>query len=115
MLQALTTRAAFCRRALVAGEVFQNLGPHVAHFLARTLFKTSLYALDTATWRCGPTWRPIRGCGARAVRQQGLTGRFHCKCTIDATARRLRGCCVFPEQLEVTLLQTACSQDWIVT
>ena len=39
----------------MAGEVFPKLGPHVAHFLARTLFKTSLYALNTATWRYGPT------------------------------------------------------------
>ena len=37
----------------MAGEVFPKLGPHVAHFLAKTLFKTSLYALDTATWRYG--------------------------------------------------------------
>ena len=46
------SRAAWCgRRALVAGDVFPRLGPHVAHFLATTLFKTSLFAQDTRTWR----------------------------------------------------------------
>lgn len=40
-----------CRKALVAGEVFPKLGPHVAHFLTTTLFRTSLFAQDTRTFR----------------------------------------------------------------
>lgn len=41
------------RRALVAGRTFPKLSAHVATFLARTLFRTSLLALDSKTYRSG--------------------------------------------------------------
>ena len=41
------------RTGLIAGELYPQLGVHMASFLARTLFHTSLYALDTAQHRCG--------------------------------------------------------------
>lgn len=40
------------RTGLIAGELYPELGAHMASFLARTLFHTSLYALDTAQHRC---------------------------------------------------------------
>lgn len=39
------------RNALTAGESFPALPRHIAHFLARTLFRTSLLALDSKAWR----------------------------------------------------------------
>lgn len=43
------------RKALVAGKSFPHLAEHVGTFLAQTLFKTSLLALDTEQYR----WKPI--------------------------------------------------------
>ena len=42
------------RRALVAGRTFPLLSAHVATFLARTLFRTSLLALDSRQYRHAP-------------------------------------------------------------
>ena len=39
------------RRSLTAGAVYPHLAAHLASFLARTLFHTSLFALDTKAWR----------------------------------------------------------------
>ena len=39
------------RRALTAGHTFPKLAQHMATFMARTLFGTSLFALDAETWR----------------------------------------------------------------
>lgn len=39
------------RKSLVSGKVFPNLADHVGTFLAQTLFKTSLLALDTRQYR----------------------------------------------------------------
>eukprot|EP00884_Botryococcus_braunii_P014980 jgi/Botrbrau1/23483/Bobra.106_1s0035.1 len=39
------------RVALTKGHVFPHLARHVGSFLARTLFNTSLFALDTTTYR----------------------------------------------------------------
>ena len=39
------------RRALTAGRTFPRLAQHMATFMARTLFGTSLFALDAKTWR----------------------------------------------------------------
>ncbi|CAK0750881.1 hypothetical protein CVIRNUC_002025 [Coccomyxa viridis] len=39
------------RRALTAGRTFPKLAQHMATFMARTLFGTSLFALDAKTWR----------------------------------------------------------------
>ena len=40
------------RRALTAGRIYPHLAQHLATFMARTLFGTSLFALDAKTWRC---------------------------------------------------------------
>ena len=40
------------RRALTAGRIYPKLAQHMATFMARTLFGTSLFALDAKTWRC---------------------------------------------------------------
>ena len=39
------------RKALVEGAIFPQLADHVGTFLANTLFKTSLLALDTTQYR----------------------------------------------------------------
>ena len=39
------------RRALTAGRIYPKLAQHMATFMARTLFGTSLFALDAKTWR----------------------------------------------------------------
>ena len=39
------------RKALVAGSVFEKLSSHVGTFLAKTLFKTSVYQLDLVEYR----------------------------------------------------------------
>lgn len=41
------------RRALTAGKIYPKLAQHLATFMARTLFGTSLFALDAKTWRWG--------------------------------------------------------------
>lgn len=40
------------RPALTAGRSFPKLPRHIAHFMATTLFNTSLLALDSKAWRC---------------------------------------------------------------
>jgi 5-methylthioribose kinase len=40
------------RRSLVAGKTFPKLAQHIAAFMAKTLFRTSLFALDSTAWRC---------------------------------------------------------------
>ncbi|BDA46322.1 probable methylthioribose-1-phosphate isomerase at N-terminal half [Coccomyxa sp. Obi] len=39
------------RPALTAGRSFPKLARHIAHFMATTLFRTSLFALDSKAWR----------------------------------------------------------------
>ncbi len=39
------------RRALTAGRSFPKLPQHIASFMAKTLFSTSLFALDSKAWR----------------------------------------------------------------
>ncbi len=39
------------RRALTNGKIYPKLAQHLATFMARTLFGTSLFALDAKTWR----------------------------------------------------------------
>ena len=39
------------RRALTAGHIYPKLAQHMATFMARTLFGTSLFVLDAKTWR----------------------------------------------------------------
>jgi len=39
------------RLGIIAGEVYSKLGNHIASFLARTLFHTSLFALSSAQHR----------------------------------------------------------------
>ena len=39
------------RHALTAGRIYPKLAQHLATFMARTLFGTSLFALDAKTWR----------------------------------------------------------------
>lgn len=39
------------RRALTDGKIYPKLAQHLATFMARTLFGTSLFALDAKTWR----------------------------------------------------------------
>ena len=42
------------RLGIIAGETYPQLGAHMGSFLARTLFHTSLFALDSAQYRCRP-------------------------------------------------------------
>lgn len=51
VMQYLAPPHIILRKALVAGKVFPQLSTHVADFLAKTLFNTSLYNLDTETYR----------------------------------------------------------------
>ena len=46
------------RTGLIAGEMYPQLAAHMASFLARTLFHTSLYALDLAQHRCAAAAPP---------------------------------------------------------
>lgn len=41
------------RLGIIAGNVYPKLGAHIGSFLARTLFHTSLFALDSSQHRCG--------------------------------------------------------------
>ena len=52
VMEYLAPPHAMLRTGLIAGELYPELGAHIASFLARTLFHTSLYALDTAQHRC---------------------------------------------------------------
>jgi 5-methylthioribose kinase len=52
VMQYLPPPADVLRRSLTAGGVFPQLAGHVATFMARTLFHTSLLAMDSAAWRC---------------------------------------------------------------
>ncbi len=40
------------RLGIIAGKIYPQLGAHMGSFLARTLFHTSLFALDSAQHRC---------------------------------------------------------------
>lgn len=51
-MQYLPPPADVLRRSLTSGGVFPKLAGHVATFMARTLFHTSLLAMDSAAWRC---------------------------------------------------------------
>lgn len=42
------------RPALTAGHSYPRLARHIAHFMASTLFRTSLFALDSKAWRYVP-------------------------------------------------------------
>jgi len=46
--------ATILRQGIIAGRTYPNLAEHVALFLAATLFKTSLLALDTRAFRWAP-------------------------------------------------------------
>ena len=47
------------RPALTAGHSYPRLARHIAHFMAATLFRTSLFALDSKAWRC--VCAPLQG------------------------------------------------------
>ena len=52
VMEYLPPPADVLRRSLTAGGTFPQLAPHIAAFMARTLFATSLFALDSKAWRC---------------------------------------------------------------
>ncbi len=51
------------RLGIIAGEVYPKLGDHIASFLARTLFHTSLFALNSAQHR----WALLSRCKNRML------------------------------------------------
>ena len=51
VMQYLAPPHEILRKSLVSGKVFPKLANHVGTFLAQTLFKTSLLALDTQKYR----------------------------------------------------------------
>lgn len=55
VMQYLAPPHVMLRIGLIAGHVYQDLGAHLATFLARTLFYTSLFALDSAKHKCALT------------------------------------------------------------
>ena len=74
------------RRALVAGRTFPLLSAHVATFLARTLFRTSLLALDSRQYRHAPHLPlPLRAC---------RYGPLWIDC--EAPAYLINKCCLLP-------------------
>ncbi|DBB14334.1 TPA: hypothetical protein ACH3X3_004644 [Trebouxia sp. C0006] len=51
VMQYLPPPHVILRRAIVQGAIYPKLAGHIAHFLAHTLFKTSLIALSTSEYR----------------------------------------------------------------
>ena len=51
VMQYLAPPHEILRKSLVSGRIFPRLASHVGTFLAQTLFKTSLLALDTRQYR----------------------------------------------------------------
>ena len=64
------------RNGLIAGHSYPRLGAHMANFLARTLFPTSLFALDSAQYRCGTT--PCQAFHSEALLRQRGHARASC-------------------------------------
>ena len=79
VMEYLPPPADVLRRSLTAGGVFPHLAPHIASFMARTLFSTSLFALDSKAWRCVLS----RVCEQRILLFMGylvLPGTHLCRC-----------------------------------
>ena len=69
-LQYLAPPHIIVRRGLIEGRVYRQLAPHLAAFLAETLFHTSLLALPSDVLRCARPpagWLAGAGVGLEAV------------------------------------------------
>jgi len=68
VMEFLPPPAVIARGLLNAGAVLPALPQHVASFMAATLFHTSLFALDSTSWRC--VHRTCCACACCAGRSQ---------------------------------------------
>lgn len=50
-MELLTSPNIILRHAIIKGECYPAVAAHVGHFMASTLFNTSLLALDTRKFR----------------------------------------------------------------
>lgn len=51
VMELLTSPNIILRHAIIKGECYPAVAAHVGHFMASTLFNTSLLALDTRKFR----------------------------------------------------------------
>jgi hypothetical protein len=121
VMQYLAPPHVILRVALTQGRTFPNLARHVGSFLARTLFKTSLFALDSTTWRCGnvcgktqnTVFTDTRTVDIRNCPRTGIIRRFKCLllvvlvCYLAFLLSRFK-CTLFPPPMLLPVVDDPC-------